>query len=100
MLQRTIGAVLTLTALSGGLPGTSDAGQQTQTPARRADAIGTIAERTAGMKKIDGFFPLYWDESGGQLWMEVPTLDTEVLHFTGFGDRPRFERHRHRSWRA
>ncbi len=85
MLQRTIGAVLTLTALSGGVPRTSDAGQQTQTPARRADAIVSIAERTSGMKKIDGFFPLYWDEAGGRLWLEVPKLDVEVLHSTGFG---------------
>ena len=37
------------------------------------------------MKKIDGFFPLYWDEAGGRLFVEVPKLDTEVLHSTGFG---------------
>ena len=37
------------------------------------------------MKKIDGFFPLYWDEAGGRLFVEIPKLDTEVLHSTGFG---------------
>jgi hypothetical protein len=81
MLQRTIGAAMAMTALSGGLLAVTHA----QTPARRADAIGSIAERTSGMKKIDGFFPLYWDEAGGRLWLEVPKLDTEVLHSTGFG---------------
>ena len=53
--------------------------------AGRAEAIPSIADRTGGMKKIDGFFPLYWDEAGGRLFVEVPKLDTEVLHSTGFG---------------
>ena len=35
------------------------------------------------MKKIDGFFPLYLDEAGGRLWLEIPKLDTEVLYSTG-----------------
>ena len=58
-----------------------------QTPggaARRAEAIPPIAERTTGMKKMDGFFPMYWDEAGGRLFVEVPKTDTQVLHSTGF----------------
>jgi hypothetical protein len=47
------------------------------------DQITSIDERTAGMKKIDGFFPLYWDEGAGRLWLEIPRLDTEVLYSTG-----------------
>ena len=35
------------------------------------------------MKKLDGFFPLYWDEGAGRLWLEIPKLDTEVLYSTG-----------------
>ncbi len=35
------------------------------------------------MKKIDGFFPLYLDEAGGRLWLEIPKTDTEVLYSTG-----------------
>src|SRR4029450_21241 len=53
--------------------------------AGRAEPIPSIAERTSGMKKIDGFSPLYWDDGGGKLFLEVPKLDTEVLHSTGFG---------------
>jgi hypothetical protein len=52
---------------------------------RGAESIGSIADRTAGMKKIDGFYPLYWDDAGGRLYLEVPKLDVEVLHSTGFG---------------
>jgi Met-zincin/Domain of unknown function (DUF5117) len=36
------------------------------------------------MKKLDGFYPLYWDEAAGHLFLEIPKLDTEVLHSTGF----------------
>lgn len=42
-----------------------------------------IAERTKNLKKIDGFFPLYWDEQAGKLFVEIPKLDTEVLYSTG-----------------
>ncbi len=53
--------------------------------ARPAGPPPTIEERTARMKKIDGFFPLYWDEAAGQLYMEIQKLNAEVLHSTGFG---------------
>ena len=59
-----------------------------QPPAtRRADAgpLPSIEEKTAGLKKIDGLFPLYWDERAGQLWMEIARLNTEFLHSTGYG---------------
>ena len=42
-----------------------------------------IAERTKNLKKIDGFFPLYWDDNTGKLFVEIPRLDTEVLYSTG-----------------
>jgi hypothetical protein len=42
-----------------------------------------IAERTKNLKKIDGFFPLYWDENAGKLYVEIPKLQTEVLYSTG-----------------
>ena len=54
---------------------------------RRPEAgpLPTIEDKTASMKKLDGFFPLYWDEKAGQLWMEIPRLNTEVLHSAGIG---------------
>ena len=53
---------------------------------RQTDATAappSIAERTKNLKKIDGFFPLYWDENAGRLFVEIPKLDTEVLYSTG-----------------
>jgi hypothetical protein len=43
----------------------------------------SIDERTKDLRKLDGFFPLYVDEDGGRLWMEIPALNTEVLYSTG-----------------
>ncbi len=43
----------------------------------------TIEEKTTDMQKIDGFFPLYWDEKAGTLWMEIARFDTEVLNLGG-----------------
>jgi len=50
-------------------------------------AMPTIEQRTAGMRKLDGFFPLYWDEAAGKLWLEIPAgrLNAEVLYITGLG---------------
>src|SRR5262249_28801779 len=52
---------------------------QSQPPAR----LSTIADRTAGMQKLDGYVPLYWDDKAGSLWMEIDKLDTEMLYSTG-----------------
>jgi len=50
-----------------------------------AEDLPSIADKTAGMEHMDGFLPLYWDADMGQLWMEIPQLDTEMVHFVGFG---------------
>ena len=48
-----------------------------------AGPIQSIEERTAGMQKIDGYFPLYWDERTGSMFVEIPQLDTDILMNTG-----------------
>ncbi len=45
----------------------------------------SIADKTEGMSSIEGFMPLFWEESTGKLWMEIGRWDTDVLHLTGFG---------------
>jgi hypothetical protein len=55
--------------------------QQAQPP--RAGAIPSLEERTAGLRKIDGYFPLYWDERTGSVFLEIPRFDTEFLFATG-----------------
>jgi hypothetical protein len=48
-----------------------------------AGPIQSIEARTAGMQKIDGFFPLYWDERTGSMFVEIPKLETDILLNTG-----------------
>jgi hypothetical protein len=45
--------------------------------------IPSIDDRTSGMKKMDGFFPLYWDERTGGLFLEIPRFETDFLFTTG-----------------
>ena len=45
--------------------------------------VPAIDARTSGMQKIDGYFPLYWDERTGSLFLEIPRFDTEFLFSTG-----------------
>src|SRR5579872_4727540 len=43
----------------------------------------TIEARTAGMHKLDGYFPMYWDERSGTLWLEISRFDSDFLYTTG-----------------
>jgi len=35
------------------------------------------------MQKIDGYFPLYWDERTGSIFLEIPRFNTDFLYTTG-----------------
>jgi hypothetical protein len=41
----------------------------------------TIAERTGGLQRTDGFVPFYWDATRGRVLMEVPALGQDVLYY-------------------
>jgi len=62
---------------------------QAQPPQRGAAApqpparTPTIEERTTGMQEMDGFFPIYWEERTGNLWLEIPRFDADSLYTTG-----------------
>jgi len=43
----------------------------------------SIETRTTGTQKLDGYFPMYWDERAGSLFLEIPRFDTEFLYSTG-----------------
>ena len=43
-------------------------------------SAATIAEKTAGTRKLPGFVTLYWDEKTGKMWMEIDRLDSELLY--------------------
>ena len=44
-----------------------------------------IEEKTAAMDRMDGFFPIYREESAGRIWLEIGLWDTDVLHASGVG---------------
>lgn len=56
---------------------------QPPAPAARGGAIPGIDDRVGGMRKIDGYVPLYWDERTGSMYMEISRFDTEFLLSTG-----------------
>ncbi|HTK29273.1 MAG TPA: DUF5117 domain-containing protein [Vicinamibacterales bacterium] len=63
--------------------GVAGGGGQGRGGAQPPGRIGSIDERTSGMQKIDGYFPLYWDERSGSLFLEIPRFDSEFLFTTG-----------------
>ena len=56
------------------------------------EPLPSIAETTAGMDAHPGFLPIYWDAREGKLYLELPSLDTELLYVvfleTGLGSNP------------
>ena len=62
------------------------------------DRIPAIEEKTRGMAKLDGYFPLYWDDRDGTLWLEIPRFDTDFLLSTGLAAGLGVQRHRPGSW--
>lgn len=71
--------------LASSLLGLSPLAAQPATPAASAAPMAglpTIAARTSGLVKRDGFFPLYWDERTGKLLLEIPQMDAEFIYFT------------------
>jgi hypothetical protein len=66
----------------GGRGGGQPAGGPS-TGSGQAGPIQAIEARTASMQKFDGFYPLYWEERTGSLFVEIPKLDTDILLNTG-----------------
>src|SRR5918995_4804389 len=44
------------------------------------DSPPSIASRVAGLTRIDGFVPLFWEPRKGRLLMEIARFDTELLY--------------------
>lgn len=80
--RRTLGFALAAALVSATTPGVVAAQRGDSAPAA---ALPSIADKTAGMEHLDGFLPLYWDAHMGQLWMEIPAMGVEMIHFMGFG---------------
>ena len=60
--------------------------------AQEAAARPSLDQKVAGLQRIDGFVPLWWDASRGTLLMEVRRLDVDFLYQvslgTGLGSNP------------
>ena len=54
----------------------------------RAEArpAATIASITQNLKKSDGFFPYYYDEKTGKIYLEIGQFDQEFLYFSSLTD--------------
>ena len=59
------------------------AGQPAQQQQQRPAALQSIEDRTSGLKKLDGYFPLYWDERTGGMFLEISRFDSDFLFSTG-----------------
>src|SRR5262245_56213987 len=61
-------------------------------PAQAVQAPQGIAGKTEGMRKLDGFIPIYLDPKDGRLLLELPGDTTRMLFFvqqsTGLGSNP------------
>jgi hypothetical protein len=76
MMKRRMGMVVALlmTVLI-----VSPQAQQNQRP----QPPPSIDDRTNGMKKLDGYFPLYWDERTGSMFLEISRWDSDFLYANG-----------------
>ena len=81
-IRQRFSPVIVILATLAWIPA-SLAAQDHRSVAAAQDSVPSIAKKTSGMQKLDGYFPLYWDAKAGHLWMEIPRLDTEVLWVSG-----------------
>jgi hypothetical protein len=75
VIALSIAFSLSLAAQQGGRGGAQGSGALAPIP--------TIEQRTTGLQKMDGYFPLYWEERTGNLYLEIPRLETDFLYTTG-----------------
>ncbi|QKG56611.1 zinc-dependent metalloprotease [Hymenobacter sp. BRD128] len=56
----------------------------TASPAPRAEArpAASLSAITQGLKKFDGYFPFYYDDKTGKVYLEVSRFDQEFLYFS------------------
>src|SRR5262245_40957727 len=50
---------------------------------QRSERLPSIDDYTNNAKKMDGYFPIYWDERRGALLLEISKFDTDFLFSNG-----------------
>lgn len=71
-------AAILLSAVSFPL---SPVGAAGQSASQEVKPLPSVAEKTSGMEKKDGFIPLYWDARAGKIWLEINRFDEEFLYY-------------------
>ncbi len=72
-------ATAKLAALACFLITTESSAARGQAP---AGPIPSIQSKTVGLQKFDGFFPIYWDDKTGKMWLEISRFNSEFLLMT------------------
>jgi hypothetical protein len=49
-------------------------------PAQEKAQDKNIGARTAGLQKLEGYVPLYWDAASGRMLMEISRFNAEFLY--------------------
>lgn len=51
-------------------------------PEKSTQGSPSIATKTKGMQRFDGFLPLYWNDDEGRLYLEIPRPGMSLLYLT------------------
>lgn len=55
------------------------------TPALAQQGMPSVAEKTADMQAIEGFFDLYWDDTAGKLYLGFDASESEFIYSVSMG---------------
>ena len=84
------GTLLTLLLLFAGSPSTGIGA--VSSIVQEGEGLPSIEEKTRGMRRLQGFFDLYWDEAEGKLYWEIDRWNEQFLYqvslATGLGSNP------------
>lgn len=80
MTVRTYTTLLLLCALAASCSQKIAPPATTSAPAPAAPSQPTIASKTKGMVAYPGFFPYWWDDREGKIWLEISRFDSTFLY--------------------
>ena len=61
--------------------------QTAPAPARaEARPVASLAAITQGLQKFEGYFPFYYDEKTGKIYLEIEKFDQDFLYFSSLTD--------------
>jgi len=72
--------LVALLALATLLPSATPLAAQ-DSGSQEAKPLPSIADKTEGMEKKDGFVPVYWEAKTGKIFLEISRFDTEFLYY-------------------